>query len=135
MQMNLTPFLTAGPLIQIHATAAVAAFVLGLIQFALIKGNYRHRVMGYVWIFLMYVTAISSLFINKEPWFGPFSPIHLLSLLVIFGTPSAVLAARRGNIRGHKIGMMQLFVFGLIVAGAFAAFSRGRMFYEMLFTA
>ena len=133
--MNLTPFLSASPIIQIHAIATLFAFALGLIQFALIKGNFRHRVLGYVWVVLMYVTAISSLFINQEPWFGPFSPIHLLSLLVIFGTPSSVLAARRGNIRGHKSGMMQLFIFGLIVAGAFAALSPGRILYQMLFTA
>lgn len=129
----MTPFFSAGLLVQVHATAAVFAFLLGIAQFAGLKGTSFHRILGWVWVSLMYVTAISSLFIHNEPWFGPFSPIHLLSLLVIFGLPSAILAVRRGNVRAHKLGMMQLFGFGLIVAGAFAALSPGRLLYRMLF--
>jgi uncharacterized membrane protein len=131
--VSLTPFYSAGLLIQVHATAAVLALVLGIAQFAGLKGTTVHRTVGWVWAGLMYVAAISSLFIHNEPWLGPFSPIHLLSVLVIFGLPSAILAARRGNVRAHKSGMMQLFGFGLIVAGDFAALSPGRLLYRMLF--
>jgi uncharacterized membrane protein len=119
--------------IQIHLLAALAAIVLGGVQLALPKGNQRHRIMGWIWVTLMYVAAISSLFIHMNPWIGPFGPIHLLSLLVIFATPSSVLAARRGKIRHHKLGMVQLFFFGLIVAGSFAALSPGRVLHGMLF--
>jgi uncharacterized membrane protein len=131
--MSLAPFWQADALIKIHALAAVSAFFLGAVQLSSIKGNQRHRMMGYVWIALMYIAAVSSLFIHHNPMFGPFSLIHLLSLLVIFGTPSSVLAARRGNVRAHKFGMIQLYVFGLIVAGTFAALAPGRMFYRILF--
>jgi uncharacterized membrane protein len=131
--MLVSPFFSAGLLVQVHATAAVLAFALGVAQFAGLKGTPYHRTLGWVWIGLMYITAISSLFIHNEPWIGPFSPIHLLSLLVIFGTPTAVMAARRGDVRAHKLGMMQLFGFGLVVAGAFAALTPGRLLYRMLF--
>ncbi len=131
--MNLVPFFNASSVIQIHAIAAVAAFVLGTAQLIMRKGNHRHRMMGWVWVVLMYIAAISSLFIHENPMFGPFSLIHLLSLLVIFGLPGSILAARRGNIRAHKLGMLQVYGFGLIVAGAFAALSPGRLLHAMLF--
>jgi uncharacterized membrane protein len=131
--MNIEPFQTASPVIQIHAVAAVSAFVLGTAQLLMAKGNHRHRIMGWAWVVLMYVAAISSLFIHENPMFGPFSLIHLLSLLVIFGLPGSILAARRGNIRAHKLGMLQVYGFGLIVAGAFAALSPGRLLHSMRF--
>ena len=37
--MTLAPLLTAGPAIQIYAVAAMAAFALGIVQFAAPKGT------------------------------------------------------------------------------------------------
>jgi uncharacterized membrane protein len=130
--MNWEPFLSAPFLYQAHAAAAIAALLLGAVQFTLPKGNSRHRLMGWTWVALMYVVSVSSLFIHEIRLWGPFSPIHLLSLLTIFGLPFGVLAARRGDIRRHRNYMMQLYFFGLIVAGTFAAFSPGRMLYRMV---
>lgn len=131
--MNLQLFFAAPLVVQLHATAAIAAFFLGLFQLATRKGNARHRTLGWIWVGLMYAAATTSLFINQNPWLGPFSPIHLLSVLVIFGTPASILAARRGNIARHKAGMIQLYVFGIIVAGSFAALAPGRLLHDMLF--
>jgi uncharacterized membrane protein len=131
--LNLEPLVTAHPNIIVHAAAALLALALGIVQFVLVKGTRRHRVMGYIWVALMYGVAITSLFISNSPWVGPFGPIHLLSLLVICGLPFAVLHARRGSIRGHKLWMTQLFGFGLIGAGAFAVFDPARLLFKVLF--
>ena len=40
--MSLTPLLEAAPAIPAHAFAALAAFVLGIIQFAAPKGTLRN---------------------------------------------------------------------------------------------
>ena len=39
--MTLAPLLNASPAIQLHAFAAMAAFALGLVQFAAPKGTIR----------------------------------------------------------------------------------------------
>ena len=51
--MSLAPLLQAGPVIQIHAFAAMAAFVLGLVQFAGPKGTVPHRIRGWIWVSLL----------------------------------------------------------------------------------
>ncbi len=131
--MNWQPFVSAPLVYQLHAAAAVAALGLGAVQFALRKGTDLHRMMGWTWVMLMYAVSISSLFIHEIRLWGPFSPIHLLSLMTIIGLPFGVMAARQGNIRRHRNYMIQLYVFGLIVAGTFAALSPGRMLYRMAF--
>jgi uncharacterized membrane protein len=47
--MTLAPLLTASALIQIHAFAAMSAFLLGLVQFAALKGTLPHRALGWLW--------------------------------------------------------------------------------------
>ena len=41
--MSLAPLLDAAPAIPLHAFAAMAAFALGLVQFAAPKGTLPHR--------------------------------------------------------------------------------------------
>ncbi len=53
------------------------------------KGTLPHRTLGWVWVVLMAVVALSSLFIHTIRMVGPFSLIHLLSLLVIVTLPLA----------------------------------------------
>ena len=48
--MTLAPLLNASPVIQIHAFAAMAAFALGLVQFAAPKGTLPHRTIGWIWV-------------------------------------------------------------------------------------
>jgi uncharacterized membrane protein len=47
--ISLAPLLNAEPLIQIHAFAAMAAFGLGIVQFAAPKGTLPHRTIGWIW--------------------------------------------------------------------------------------
>jgi uncharacterized membrane protein len=131
--LNLDHLTAANPNVLVHAGAALLALLLGIVQFVLIKGTRRHKLFGYIWVALMYCVAITSLFINNNPWIGPFGPIHILSVFVIVGLPFAVGYARRGIIRGHQLYMAQLFGFGLIGAGAFAALEPGRLLYRVIF--
>ncbi|MEP0519802.1 MAG: DUF2306 domain-containing protein [Hyphomicrobiales bacterium] len=115
-----------------HAIAAIAAFLLGIVQFMLPKGTTRHRLIGYVWVSLMVLVAASGLFIFKIRLIGPFSPIHLISIFTLVSLFFVVRAARVGDIARHKSGMKQLFGFGLVLAGAFT-FLPGRAMHAVLF--
>jgi uncharacterized membrane protein len=44
--MSLAPLLDAAPAIPVHAFAAMAAFALGIVQFAAPKGTLPHRSAG-----------------------------------------------------------------------------------------
>ncbi|MEL6287949.1 MAG: DUF2306 domain-containing protein [Pseudomonadota bacterium] len=130
--LSFTPLWNDGPIIAAHALLALFAVGLGGFQLAMEKGTLRHRSLGYVWVSAMGVVALSSFWIHELRVVGPFSPIHLLSVLVLFSLVSAVLAARRGNIRLHRITLVQLYIFGLILTGAFT-FMPGRTMHAVLF--
>ena len=117
--MSLGPLLSAPPPIPWHAFAALAALALGGAQLALPKGTTRHRVMGYAWAALMLVIAISSFWIQQIRLIGPFSPIHILSIIVLITVPLAVWHAHRHRVAKHRRVMISLYVFALIGAGVF----------------
>lgn len=129
--MTLQPLLQASAAIQIHALAALLAFALGVVQLAGAKGTARHRVIGWGWVAAMAVTAASGFFI-QEILPGSFSPIHLLSVLVLVCLPVAILAARRGNVRVHGRTMLGMVIGGLIVAGLFTLLP-GRIMHALVF--
>ena len=130
--MSLAPLLSASFAIQIHAFAAMAAFVLGIVQFAAPKGTLPHRTLGWVWVALMTLVAISAFFIHTIRLWGPFSPIHLLAIYVLVMLPLGVTFARRHRVDGHRKTMQGLFVGGLLIAGGFTFFP-GRIMHQVLF--
>src|SRR5262245_64760343 len=85
--VSLAPLLNESPVIQVHAFAAMAAFVLGVVQLAAPKGTLPHRTIGWVWVILLALIAISSFWIHELRLVGPFSPIHLLSIMVLILLP------------------------------------------------
>jgi uncharacterized membrane protein len=129
--VTLAPLLNASPLIQVHAFAAMAAFVLGLIQFAAPKGTLPHRTIGWIWVVLMTIVAGISFWIHELRIFGPFSPIHLLSIFTLAMLPLAVLAAHRHQVPRHRRTMIWIFVGGLLIAGAFT-FVPGRIMHAVV---
>jgi len=48
--MSLAPLLQAGSVIQLHAFAAMSAFVLGVVQLVAPKGTIPHRALGWIWV-------------------------------------------------------------------------------------
>ena len=128
--MSLAPLLNAAPVIQIHAFAAIGAFALGLVQLAAPKGTLPHRTIGWIWVALMAVIAVSSFWIHELRIVGPFSPIHLLSIFTLVMLPLAVMHARRHNVTRHKQAMIGIFTGALLVAGAFT-FLPGRIMHAV----
>ena len=78
--MSLAPLLNAAPAIPLHAFAAMAAFALGVVQLAAPKGTLPHRTLGWIWVLLMAFVAASAFWIHQIRLWGPWSPIHLLSI-------------------------------------------------------
>ena len=130
--MSLAPLLAAPAVIQIHAFAALGAFGLGAIQLAAPKGTIPHRTVGWIWAVLMLTIVVSSFFIHQIRLWGPFSPIHLLSIFTLVMLPLAVLRARRHNVDGHRNAMLGLFFGALLTAGAFT-FLPGRIMHAVAF--
>lgn len=130
--MSLGPLLSARPPIPWHAFAAFAALAIGGAQLALPKGTLRHRAMGYLWAALMLAVAISSFWIQQIRLLGPFSPIHLLSILVLVTVPLAVWHARNHRVAKHRKSMIALYVFALVGAGIFTLLP-GRVMHDVVF--
>jgi len=130
--MSFAPLFASGPLITVHAFAAMLAFVLGIVQLALAKGGKRHATVGYVWVALMLIVAMTSFWIHEIRLVGAFSPIHALSVITLVGLAAAIVAARNGNIRSHRAGMLWMFYAALVGAGAFTLLP-GRDMYHVVF--
>ena len=129
--MNLAPLSNAALPIQIHAVAAMGAFALGAVQLWGVKGTARHRTLGYAWVALMLVVAVSSFWIQEIRLLGPWSPIHLLSTLTLVMLPLGVWYARRHKVRGHRLTMLGLFAGALVIAGLFTLVP-GRIMHKVL---
>lgn len=130
--MNLAPLLDAAPAIPLHAFAAMTAFALGLVQFAAPKGTLPHRTVGWIWVSLMLVVALSSFWINEIRLVGPFSPIHLLSIYTLVMVPLAVWKARNHDVVTHRKIMMYLFLGALLIAGLLTLLP-GRVMHRVVF--
>jgi uncharacterized membrane protein len=130
--MTFAPLLSATPAIQIHAFAAMTAFVLGVVQLAAPKGTLPHRTIGWIWIALMAVAAVSTAFVHEIRMWGPWSPIHLLSILTLVMLPIAMWRAHRHDVLNHRKAMLGLFLGALVIAGLFT-FLPGRIMHAVVF--
>lgn len=120
--MNTTESLPAlAPVVALHLACALGALALGSVILWRRKGNGTHRWMGWTWAALMAGTALSSGFISGGglPRFAGFSPIHALTLLVLWQLPRGIRFARQGNLVAHRKTMRGLYLGGCIVAGLF----------------
>ena len=130
--MTLAPLTNAPLAIQLHAYAAMAAFVLGVVQLAGVKGTTRHRALGYTWAALMLAVAISSFWVHELRIWGPWSPIHLLSIFTLVMLPLGVWHAHSHAVSRHRSAMIGLYVGALVIAGLFT-FVPGRIMYKVVF--
>jgi uncharacterized membrane protein len=130
--MSLAPLLNAAPEVQVHAFAAMAAFGLGVVQLSAPKGTLPHRTLGWIWVVLMLVISGSSFLIHGIRMWGPWSPIHILSVFTPIMLVVGVLAARGRRVRTHKITMISIFAGALMLAGLFTLVP-GRIMHTVLF--
>lgn len=132
--MTLEPLLNASPAIQFHVLAVVPAAIIGGIMLLGRKGTPAHRIAGRVWIVLMLIAALSSFFIHTIRMWGAFSPIHLLSVLTLFGAFAVVWSARRRDFTNHQRAVKSLYFGAIGIAGGFS-FLPGRIMHEVVFGA
>lgn len=97
------------------------------------KGTRLHKAMGRIWVVLMLAAATSALFIQEIRLIGPFSPIHLFSLITYVSLSRGLYAiiVRRDTVR-HRIEMQSLYLQALLLAGAFT-FLPGRRMHMVMF--
>jgi uncharacterized membrane protein len=130
--MSLGPLLNAPAAIQLHAFAAMAAFAVGAVQLAAPKGTLPHRSVGWSWVILMVMVAVSSFWIHELRMWGAWSPIHLLSIFTLVTLPLAVMHARGHRIGKHRNAMIAIFTSALVIAGLFT-FAPGRIMHTVVF--
>lgn len=117
--MSLDPLLTAPMIVQVHAFLAVAALGLTVGLFSLRKGSPLHRWLGWTWVSLMAIVALSSFWIGDFRWIGPFGPIHILSGITLVSLVQGVSAARKHDVATHRAIMRSLTLYALVLAGVF----------------
>jgi uncharacterized membrane protein len=130
--VTLAPLIAAPPIIRWHAAFAFAAIGLGAAQLLAPNGTLPHRTIGWAWALLMILVAGSSLFIHTIRTWGPWSPIHLLSLFTLAVVPLAVPQARRHNVAAHRSAMIWIFTLALVVTGLFTL-APGRIMNKVMF--
>jgi uncharacterized membrane protein len=130
--VSLAPLLNAVPQIPLHAFAAMAAFVLGVVQLAAPKGTLPHRTLGWIWVTLMAIVAISSFWIHQIRLVGLWSPIHLLSIFTLVMLPLGVWKAHRHEVADHRRIMTFMFTGALVIAGLFTLLP-GRIMHAVVF--
>lgn len=129
--MTLAPILNANLAVQVHVTAVCVAIVLTPIQLLLERGSKAHRLVGRIWMMAFALTALSSFFIYTIRWLGPFSPLHILSVIALVSLFNAYRAARRGDIENHRWTILSLIVFALLGAGIFTLLP-GRIMHDVV---
>jgi uncharacterized membrane protein len=113
---SFAPLFNAPLEVQIHVAGALPAVFLTPLVLWRRRRDRLHRVAGCAWVVAMAVTALSSFWISGFGIVGPFSPIHMLSVLTLVGLVTGLRAAIRGQHRGHRAAMTNL-SWGLAAAG------------------
>jgi uncharacterized membrane protein len=124
---RLAMLLVVPATLQVHIAAAVSALSIGFALMVGVKGRAFHRVAGWMWVASMVTVAVSSFWIRDH---GRLSYIHFLSGWVSISVPMAVAAVKRRDVKRHRALMTNIFMGGLIVAGAFT-FVPGRLMWRI----
>lgn len=125
--MTIDPILTAPAFVQMHVLSALIAVVLGPVVLARKSRDKWHKRCGYIWVMAMALTALSSFWISDIPMIGPFGPIHILSVITLYGLAQAIMAIRAGRRDAHQKYMKALYFWAIGVAGLFTFLPGRRM--------
>ena len=127
--------MTYTDLMYLHLITVVPCFFIGAMLLLIRKGTNIHKGFGRVYMVLMLITAIVTLFMPAEVGprlFNHFGWIHSFSFLTLYTVPTAYTAIRKGNVRSHKRKMILLYIGAIIIAGGFT-FSPGRYLHQVFF--
>jgi len=131
--MELDVLAKAPLAVQIHVAAAVTAVFLGPMAIWRRSRDLVHRVVGRVWVAALLIAAVSSFLIHDLRMLGPFSMIHILSLVTLVGLWRGISAIRRGDVAAHQNAMCGLYLQALVLAGVFT-FLPGRRMNAVFFS-
>lgn len=84
-----------------------------------------------MWVILIGIVSISTIWIQAIRDGEGYSFIHLLSVWTLFAVTMGFIAIRRGQVRRHRSWMIGTFI-GLVVAGLFTL-APGRIIPTYLF--
>jgi uncharacterized membrane protein len=101
-----------------HLGMMIIALVLTPVMLLRPRGDDLHRMLGWVWVIAMILTAAISLFI-ANPHMNRFSFIHILSIFVLIQAPLIANSARKHNIRSHRTSVRAMVTGALLIAGFF----------------
>ena len=122
-------------LMYIHLATVVPCFIIGTVLLLIKKGTNIHTTFGRIYMVLMLVTAVITLFMPAQVGFTVFNHfgwIHSFSFLTLYTVPTAYLAIKRGDVQSHKRKMILLYFGALVLAGGFT-FVPGRYLHELFF--
>ncbi|KLI64442.1 DUF2306 domain-containing protein [Aurantiacibacter marinus] len=112
-----------------HVATVIPCVPLGVYLIIAKKGTPMHKQLGKLWVSLMVVTALSTMFLRpgmEMTWIHIFVPITLRAAYLI------VAKARRGDIRGHGKEFVSLYLGALMLPGIAAFVLDGRLMNTML---
>lgn len=130
--MTLAPLVDTPFYLQIHIASALVSVVLGAFVVLRPRRDRLHKAGGYVWTVAMATVALSSFWIRDYALVGPFSPIHLLSILTLWSLWAGIRHAVAGRVRAHGTVFRNLYCYGLLAAGTFS-FLPGRRMNQAVF--
>jgi uncharacterized membrane protein len=122
-------------LMNLHLATVIPCIFLGAYLLLAKKGGKIHRKFGMLYMLLMSVTALIALLLPSKvgpQFFNHFGYIHILSFVVMWTVPTALMAVKKGNIKAHQRKMVILYVSAILIAGAFT-FVPGRYLHEVFF--
>lgn len=132
--MDVTPFLILPFVIQLHATSAAFAVLVGPFAILRQRRDRLHKLLGYLWVLAMACVSVTGLMIPSFDLaiIGHFGPIHLFVVLTAVSLFMGMRAIFLGDITAHRAWLSGLYWQGLMLAGAFN-FLPGRMVNRALF--
>src|SRR3546814_19870784 len=98
------------------------------------KGTPAHRWSGRIWLIIMLVTVGSSFFIHELRTWGPWSPIHVLSVVTLILMLRAYVAIRKRQVVLHT-ELMKATYYNALLLATFFTFMPGRIMHEVVFGA
>lgn len=113
-----------------HVATVLPCVPLGLYLLIANKGTRLHKQLGKVWIALMVVTSLSTVFIRDGM---ELSWIHIFVPLTLRASWLTVAKARKGDIRGHRGEIAGLYLGALMIPGIWAFLDPNRLMATMLY--
>ena len=119
--MTLQPLLQSNWAIQVHIVALGLAWLAGTWQFLVSRKSGRsHAALGRVFIALMLVMALDTLFIHVRSPGSPFlglSLMHLYVPLILAFCAVAIIGARTHRLPLHRFAVICLYFGSLVFTG------------------